>query len=45
MPQGSRDHFIVEHTIKIKFNLDVDSTNKTSSIAKNVGRTLLKKRC
>lgn len=31
-------------TIKTKFNLDFDSTNKTSSIAENVGRTLVKKK-
>ena len=43
IPHASRDHVIVPDTIKIKFNLHIDSTDKTCSIVKNVGRTLVKK--
>ena len=41
---GSRDHVIVPGTIKIAFNLDIESTDKTCSIVNNVGRALVKKK-
>ena len=42
---GSRDHVIVSGTVKITFNLDIESRDKTRSIVNNVGRALVKKRC
>ena len=42
---GSRDHVIVPETVKITFNLDIKSTDKTRSVVNNVGRALVKKRC
>ena len=39
---GSRDHVIVPDTVKITFNLDIESTDKTRSIVNNVGRALVK---
>ena len=44
IPHGSRDHVIVPDTVKIKFNLDIESTDKTHSIVSNVGRALVKKK-
>ena len=44
IPHGSRNHVIVAGTIKSMFNIDIESTNKTRSIVKNVSRTLVKKR-
>ena len=44
MPHGSRDHVIVPDTVKITFNLDIKSTDKTRSIVNNAGRTLVKKK-
>ena len=44
IPHGSRDHVIVPGTIKITFNLDIESTDKTCSIVNNVGRALVKKK-
>ena len=44
IPHGSRDHVIVPDTVKITFNLDIESTDKTRSIVNNVGRTLVKKK-
>ena len=43
IPHGSRDHPIQPDTIKIKFNLEIESTDKTRSVV-NVGRALIKKR-
>ena len=43
IPYGSRDHVIVPDTVKITFNLDIESTDKICSIVKNVGRGLVKK--
>ena len=40
---GSKDHAILPDTIKITFILDIESTDKTQSIVKNVGRALVKK--
>ena len=45
MPHGSRDHVIVPDTVKITFNLDIESTDKTRSIVNNVDMLLVKKRC
>ena len=45
IPQGSADHVIVPDTVKITFDLDITSTDKTRSIVSNVGRTLVKKKC
>ena len=44
IPHGSRDHVIVPDTIKITFNLEIESTDKTRSVVNNVGRALIKKR-
>ena len=44
IPHGSRDHVIIPGTIKIKFNLDIESTDKTCSVVNNVGRALVKKK-
>ena len=32
VPHGSRDHVIIPDTVKITFNLDTESTDKTRSI-------------
>ena len=40
---GSADNVIVPDTVKIKFNLDTESTDKTRSIVNNVSRALVKK--
>ena len=42
--KGSRDHVILPDTIKITFNLEVESTDKARSVMNNVGRALVKKR-
>ena len=44
IPHGSRDHVIVPDTVKITFNLDVESIDKTRNIVNNVGRALMKKK-
>ena len=44
IPHGSRDHVIVPDTVKITFNLDVESTDKTRSIVNNVDRALVNKK-
>ena len=41
---GSRDHVIIPDTIKITFNLDVESTDKARSVVNNVGRALVKRK-
>ena len=43
IPHGSRDHVIVPDIVKITFNLDIESTDKTRSIVNNVGRAPVKK--
>ena len=43
IPKGSRDHVIVPDTLKITFNLQIESTDKTRSVVNNVGRALVKK--
>ena len=44
IPHGSRDHAIIPDTINIMFNLDIQSTDKASSVVNNVGRALVKKK-
>ena len=39
---GLRDHVIVPGTVKITFNFDIQSADKTRSIANNVSRVLVK---
>ena len=41
---GSRDHVILPDTVKITFNLDIESTGKAHSVVNNVGKALVKKR-
>ena len=42
-PHGSSDHVIVTCTVKISFNLDIKSKDKTRNVVNNVGRALVKK--
>ena len=42
IPHGSSDYAIIPDTVKITFNLDIESTDKTHSIVNNVGRALVK---
>ena len=35
---------VVQDTVKLKFDADIDSTKKTFSIVRNVGRALVKKK-
>ena len=44
MSHGSKDYFIVPDTVIVMFNLDIESTYKTLSIANNLGRALVKKK-
>ena len=44
IPAGSRDKIIVPDTLKITFNLEVESKDKTRSVVNNVGRALVKKK-
>ena len=44
VPHGLRDHVIVPDTIKITFNLEIESTDKTRSVVNNVDKALVKKR-
>ena len=41
---GSRDHVIVPDTVKITFNLDIESRGKAPNNGKNVGTALVKKK-
>ena len=41
---GSRDHAMGPDTVRITFNLDTESTDKTRSIVINVCRTLVKRK-
>ena len=43
IPQGSADRVIVPDTLKITFDLELTSTDKTRTVVNNVGRTLVKK--
>ena len=42
IPHDSRDHVIIPDTVKITFNLDIESTGKTRSVVRNVARALVK---
>ena len=44
IPGGSRDHVIVPDPVKMTFNLEIESTDKTRSIVNNVGRALVKEK-
>ena len=44
IPAGSRDQIIVPDTLKITFNLEVVSKDKTRSVVNNVDRPLVKKK-
>ena len=44
IPQGSADHLIVPDTVKITFDLDITSTDKTRSVTNKARRTLVKKK-
>ena len=44
IPKGSRNHVIMPDTLKITFNLEIKSTDKTCSVVNNVGRALVKKK-
>ena len=44
IPHGSRYHVIIPYTVKITFNLDIESTDKARSVVNNVGRALVKKK-
>ena len=37
IPHGSRDHVIIPDTVKITFNLDIESADKARSVVNNVG--------
>ena len=43
IPHGSRDLNIAPGTVKILFNLHIESIDKTRSIDKNVDRSLVKR--
>ena len=43
IPHGSRDQVIIPDTVKITFNLEIESTDKSRSAVNNVGRALVKK--
>ena len=42
IPAESRDQVVVPDTLKITFNLEVESKDKTRSVVNNVGRALVK---
>ena len=44
IPHRLRDHVIIPGTIKITFNLDIESVDKTRSVVDNVCRALVKKK-
>ena len=44
IPAESRDQIIVPDILKITFNLEVESKDKTHSVVNNVGRALVKKK-
>ena len=43
IPHGSRGHVIIPDTVKITFNLVIESIDKACSVENNVGRALVKK--
>ena len=44
IPHGSRDHVILPEAVKIRFNLDTESTDKARSVMNNVGMALVTKK-
>ena len=44
IPHFRRDHIIVSDTLKIAFNLDIESTEKACTIVKNVGKAVIMKK-
>ena len=44
IPHGSRDHVTVPDTVKITFNLNIQSTDKARSVVNNVGKVLMKQK-
>ena len=44
IPHSSKDHVIVPDTVKITFNLDIESRDKERSVVNNVGKALVKKK-
>ena len=44
IPHGSRDRVVVPNTVKITFNLDIESTDKACSVVNNVDRALVKEK-
>ena len=44
MPHGSRDNVMIPDSVKITFNLGIESTDKTRSIVNKIGRALVKKK-
>ena len=36
IPHDSRDHVIIQETVKIRFNLDIESIDKARSIVNNI---------
>ena len=44
IPVWSWDQIIVPDTLKITFNLELESKDKTRSVVNNVGRALVKKK-
>ena len=44
IPKVWRDYVIVPDTLKITFNLEIESRDKTRSVVNNAGRTLVKKK-
>jgi len=44
IPTGSQEHVIVPNSVKVTFNLKLESTKKGRSIVKNVGRALVTKK-
>ena len=44
IPHGSTDHVIIPDTVKITFNLDIESADKARGVVNNVCRALVKKK-
>ena len=44
IPHGSRDHAILSNAVKMTFNLDMESADKTCSIVNNAGSVLVNKK-
>ena len=44
IPHGLKGYVVVPDTVKITFDLDIESTHKARSIVNNVGRALVKKK-